>query len=164
MWHAYWSYLIKIFQTIKKLWGVFKSILTNINNTTFSSTAWQLVRIVKVQSTPSTISEESAEINTPISKRDKLTATSPLDALEADSKKLRNQPESHNTRMTGVDDTADATISFKDSSVHLFSRPMNPADIVKMATELRSLMLPQISNLIKVQLPDIQFVDRVEVD
>ena len=114
--------------------------------------------------TPSTISAESLEINTPISKGDKRTATSPLDVLEADSKKLRHQPESSNTSMTSVDDTADATISVDNSSVHLFSRPMNPADIVKMATELRSLMLPEISNLIKGQLPDIQSAVRVEVE
>ena len=66
--------------------------------------------------------------------------------------------------MTGVDDTADATIGVDDSSVHLFSRPINPADIVKMANKLRSMMLPEISNLIKGQLSDIQSVVRVEVE
>ena len=66
--------------------------------------------------------------------------------------------------MTSFDDTADATICVDDSSVHFFSRPMNPADIVKMATELRPLMRPEMNNLFKGQLPGIQSVVRVEVE
>ena len=97
------------------------------------------------KSISSTISAESVEINSLISKGYKRTAISPLDALETDSRKLHHQPESSNISMTGVYDTADATISVNDSSLHLFSRPMNPADIVKMAIELRLLMLPEIS-------------------
>lgn len=115
------------------------------------------------KSTPTTISVESAEINTPISKGDKRIATSPLDALETDLKKVRHQSQGSSANMSGEDDTTGVTVGDDDGSLHFFSRPMNPDDIVNMATELRSLMLPEIGNLIKGQLPDIQSVVRAEV-
>ena len=40
---------------------------------------------------------------------------------------------------------------------------MNPTDIVQMARELRSLMLPEISSFIKGQLPDIKAAIKTEV-
>ena len=60
-------------------------------------------------------------------------------------------------------DTTDIAIVDLDEPVHVLSQPMNPTDIVQMARELRSLMLPEISSLIKGQLPDIKAAIKTEV-
>ncbi|MEW8544179.1 MAG: hypothetical protein AB2693_11655, partial [Candidatus Thiodiazotropha sp.] len=39
--------------------------------------------------------------------------------------------------------------------LHVFSKPMHPNDILQIASELRSMMLPEIAALIKDQSPDV---------
>ena len=105
----------------------------------------------------------ATENSTPISKGDKREASFPLDASGVDSKKTRHlSGDSASSAMEGTD-TTDIAIADLDEPVHVLSQPMNPTDIVQMARELRSLMLPEISSLIKSQLPDIKAAIKTEV-
>ena len=40
----------------------------------------------------------------------------------------------------------DGTQADGDEAVHVMSQPMNPSDIIKIATELRSIMLPEMKH------------------
>ena len=105
----------------------------------------------------------ATEKRTTISKGDKREASSPLDASGVDSKKTRHlSGHSASSAMEGTD-TTDIAIADLDESGHVLSQLMNPTDIVQMARELRSLMLPEISNIIKGQLPDIKAAIKTEV-
>lgn len=50
-----------------------------------------------------------------------------------------------------------------DVSIHVFAQPMSMSDIVKIARERCSLMLPEIWNLITGQLPNIKDIVKTEV-
>lgn len=43
-----------------------------------------------------------------------------------------------------------------DEAVHVMSQPMNPSDIIKIATELRSMMLPEMKALLEGMMPTIK--------
>ena len=97
--------------------------------------------------------------NTPISKGDKREATSPLDAVDFDSKKSRHQSEESISLLEGVvprvheiDENVD-DVMLEPSN--LLSQPIVPTDIAGIASELRSMMLPEIFKLFKEQLPHI---------
>lgn len=92
----------------------------------------------------------SVGVSTPFSKGDKRKASSPLDAADADSKKSRLHSDGSN--VSPMDDADEA------APVHLLSQPMNPLDIVSIASELRSLMMPEMANIMKGQLPDIRAI------
>lgn len=47
--------------------------------------------------------------------------------------------------------------------MHVFSKPMHPSDILHIAAELRTLMLPEISALMAEQKPDIKDIVREAV-
>ena len=106
----------------------------------------------------------SAGDNTPLSKGDKREATSPLDVGDTDSKKIRHHSGVGDTILMD-DDVNDGTSSTGDTSlVHVLSQPINPLDIVNIAAELRSLMLPELANIIKGQLPDIKAIVKESTD
>ena len=105
--------------------------------------------------------------STPISKGDKREATSPLDTADFDSKKIRHHSEESISLLEGVVLGAHAieenvenveNVAVEPESVHFLSQPIVPSDIVGIASELRSLMLPEISKLFKEQLPHIQTI------
>ena len=100
--------------------------------------------------------------NTPISKGDKREATSPLDAVDFDSEKSRHQSEESISLLEGVvsrvheiDENVDDVIL---EPSNLLSQPIVPTDIAGIASELRSMMLPEISKLFKEQLPHIRTI------
>ena len=105
----------------------------------------------------------SSETSTPIGKGDKREASSPLDAACVDSKKTRHQSGDSATSEMAITETTDFGADGMDEPVHVFTQPVNPTDIVLMARELRSLMLPEISDIIKGQLPDIKAAIKTEV-
>ena len=105
--------------------------------------------------------------STPISKGDKREATSPLDTADFDSKKIRHHSEESISLLEGVVLGAHAieenvenveNVAVEPEYVHFLSQPIVPSDIVGIASELRSLMLPEISKLFKEQLPHIQTI------
>ena len=98
----------------------------------------------------------SVGASTPLSKGDKREASSPLDAADTDSKKIRHHSSASNTSL--MDDNDDA------STVHVLSQPIHPLDIVNIAKELHALMLPEMANIIKSQLPDIQKIVKESTD
>ena len=106
----------------------------------------------------------SAGVNTPLSKGDKREATSPLDVGDTDTKKIRHHSGASDTILMN-DDVNDGSSSTEDTSlVHVLSQPINPLDIVNIAAELRSLMLPELANIIKGQLPDIKAIVKESTD
>lgn len=105
----------------------------------------------------------SGETSTPLSKGDKgdkkREASSPLDAQGVQLELKKNRHESGaSVSSEGDNDISDLPMMGVECPVHLLSQPMNPSDIVQIASELRSIMLPEISQLIKNQLPDIKSI------
>ena len=49
-------------------------------------------------------------------------------------------------------------VDIEPEPVHFLPQPIMPSDIVGIALELHSLMLPEISKLFKQQLPNIQTI------
>ena len=105
----------------------------------------------------------SSETSTPIGKGDKREASSHLDAAGVNSKKTRHQSGDSATSEMAITETTDFGADGMDEPVHVFTQPVNPTDIVLMARELRSLMLPEISDIINGQLPDIKAAIKTEV-
>ena len=106
------------------------------------------------------------ETNTPIGKGDKREASSPLDAAGVDSKKTRHlSGDSTSSVMEEAIDTEapDYGVGVPGESVHVLSQSVNPTDIALMTHELRSLMLPEIRNIIQGQLRDIKSTIKTEV-
>ena len=79
------------------------------------------------------------------------------------------QPEKKNRHGSGSSVSTESSASaFQDvaetddtssvPSVHVLSNPINPTDILQIASELRSLMLPEISAIIKQQIPDLKTI------
>ena len=81
----------------------------------------------------------SEETSNPIGKGDKREASSPLDTVGVDSKKIRHQSGDSATSEMAVTETTDFGADGMDEPVHVFTQPVNPTDIVLMARELRSL-------------------------
>ena len=95
--------------------------------------------------------------NTRICKGDKREATSPLDAVDFDSKKSRHQSEESICLLEGgvprvheIEENVDDVIP---EPSNLLSQPIVPTDIAGIASELRSMMLPEIFKIFKEQLP-----------
>ena len=78
-------------------------------------------------------------VSTPLNKVDKRVASSPLESDDSDLKKQRHiSGGSHTYLLEEGETTGD------HSPVHLLSQPMAPTDIISIAAELRSLMLPEM--------------------
>lgn len=99
------------------------------------------------------INVEIAATGTPLSKGDKREASSPLDAQGVQPETKKTRQHSGSSTSSTMDDADTASAGYP---VHLLSQPMDPSDIVHIASELRSVMLPEISSLMKSQLPDIK--------
>lgn len=88
---------------------------------------------------------DAGVLGTPSSKDDKKReATSPLYQDVEQQKKTRHDSDSSSTS------------SHADGAVHLLSQPINPFDIVQIAAELRSLMLPELKSLLRDQIPEFK--------
>lgn len=97
----------------------------------------------------------------------KREASSPLQAQFAQPEK-KNKPhieddaesdtESRNIvhTLNPILELDDANTPGDTSTVHILSRPMNPADIVEIASELKALMLPEIKGMIESSIPGIK--------
>lgn len=101
-------------------------------------------------------------ISTPASKGEKREASSPPIPPEPQpEKKCREGSSTSDDTATSEDDVVDVLDLQQSSSLgaspslHVFSKPMHPTDIIQIAAELRSMMLPEISAIIKDQTPDI---------
>lgn len=98
------------------------------------------------------VSEPVEPVGTPNNKTDnKREASSPLDAQDLLQKKHCHE--------SGSSTASENTVSLDAGDVgdvHLLSQPMNPVDIVEIARELRSIMLPEMRALFKEQLPEIR--------
>lgn len=80
-------------------------------------------------------------IGTPSSKDNKKReATSPLDAQDLLQKKNRHE--------SGGSTASEHSVLPDAGGVHLLSQPMNPVDIVQIASELRSIMLPELKAMV----------------
>lgn len=115
-----------------------------------------------------TVDAETDSTGTPGSKScNKREATSPLYSEVLLHKKPNRQDSTDSTDSSisepgSVVDLADiankddgAQID-ADEAVHVMSQPMNPTDIIKIATELRSVMLPEMKALLDGMIPDIK--------
>lgn len=119
------------------------------------------------QTRPKQINDENEQVGTPSCKGDKgdkkREATSPLDAQDILQKKNRHASGSSSSSdnfespVTGLDmnDIQPNAGDFGDD-VHLLSQPINPLDIVQIAGELRSMMLPELMALLTGQIPQIK--------
>ena len=113
--------------------------------------------------------DESEPKGTPSSKSyNKREATSPLYS-EVLLHKKPNRQDSADSSISDIESVVDmADIADKnnirvdgtqadgDEAVHVMSQPMNPSDIIKIATELRSIMLPEMKALLDGMMPDIK--------
>lgn len=102
--------------------------------------------------------------NTPDGKGEKREASSPLmPPGPQHEKKSRDGSSSaeYGDNLTFDDDVAEveppSSIGISPG-MHIFSKPMHPTDILQIATELRSLMLPEIAVLIQEHTPDIKTI------
>ena len=93
-------------------------------------------------------------VGTPSSKDNKREATSPLYSEILQQKKTRHESEISGT--TELPELPDLPQS--PSSVHMLSQPINPVDIVQIASELRSMMLPELKALLADQIPEIKLM------
>lgn len=99
---------------------------------------------------------------TPVGKGEKREASSPLEPPESQlDKKSREGSSSSETESSHVmledhvTDMAQSNSIEASPDLHVFSKPMHPTDILQIASELRSMMLPEIASLIKDQSPDV---------
>ena len=86
-------------------------------------------------------------------------ASSPLESDDSDLKKQRHISGGSRTYLLEEGETTG-----DHSTVHLLSQPMAPTDIISIAAELQSLMLPEMAALIKNQLPDIKKIVKESTD
>ena len=68
-------------------------------------------------------------------------------------KKTRHIPGEENSDGDFLGESHDTHVG---SDVHVLSQPVNPLDIVQIATELRLMMLPELKPLCSEQLPMMQ--------
>ena len=103
---------------------------------------------------------------TPVGKGEKREATSPPVPHEPQhEKKSRNDDAvSEDTISAGGDEDQQQKLAQNEpSDVNVFSNPMHPSDILQIATELRSMMVSELADLIKEQMPNFQQMVRHEV-
>lgn len=118
---------------------------------------------------PKEIADEGEPIGTPGNKSyNKREATSPLysEVLLHKKPNRKDSADSSISDIESVIDTADAaeknnmsvdgTQADGAEAIHVMSQPMNPSDIIKIATELRSVMLPEMKALLDGMMPDIK--------
>ena len=98
-------------------------------------------------------------VSTPLNKGDKRVVSSHLESDDSDLKKQRNISGGSHTHLLEEGETTG-----DHSAVHWLSQPMVPTDIISIAAELRSLMLPETAALIKNQLPDIKIILKESTD
>ena len=103
------------------------------------------------------------EINTvatPSMKDDKKReASSPLyqDTMQKKTRHIPGEENSDGDFLGESHDThAGSPMQTQSSDVHVLSQPVNPLDIVQIATELRLMMLPELKTLFSEQLPMMQ--------
>lgn len=97
------------------------------------------------------VASKADAVSTPSNKDNKREATSPLYSEVLLQKKTR-----HESEISATSELPDLPQS--PSSVHLLSQPINPVDIVQIATELRSMMLPELKALLADQIPEIKLM------
>lgn len=114
------------------------------------------------QTQPKQIGTEGVVASTPNSRSDgKREATSPLDVQDLQNKKTRHGSGSSCTSahsetegdLFDVDPQPQV-----DGAIHLLSQPLNPPDIVQIATELRSMMVPELRALLTDMMPFIKTI------
>ena len=125
----------------------------------------KLKRVASAGAVGEAVIPESALTNTPGTKGDskKREASSPLippePQLEKKSREGSSSAEFGDTLTCDgdmADDEQEHSSVTESPSMHIFSEPMHPSDILHVASELRTLMLPEISSLMEDQKPDIR--------
>lgn len=110
------------------------------------------------------IGAESEPVGTPSTSRSegKREATSPLDVQDLLKKTRHKSLEAGGDTSLQAEPIGEAIEvdlqSNTDEPVHLLSQPINPLDIVRIATELRSMMLPELQKLITDMIPFIKTI------
>lgn len=114
------------------------------------------------------VESEAATIDDCSAKNDKKReASSPLQSQFAQPEKknkqlIESESESdtsfHDMRPIQELDEGQPLDAFDAHQVHVLSRPMNPHDIVQIASELKAMMLPEISAIIQSSIPDFKTI------
>ena len=102
-------------------------------------------------------------VATPMGKGEKREATSPPIPPEQQYEKKSRDDESEGAIFGGDSEDEQHESAFDGSpSMHVFSKPLYPSDILQIASELTSMMMPEIATYFKGQLPDFQQMVRKE--
>lgn len=128
------------------------------------TTQSQVTLVDKPLNLPTSASaDDSTSSATPVRNKKRLLTTSPVQVTDIQPSKKSKPVLSSDYSISDVSnenmdsDNEDATSKVDDDiNTHYVSQPMNPDDICKIATELKGLMIPEVSTIVKGQLPDIR--------